>query len=166
MMTLKSNPLPLLGFLAALLPTAQAALFVTGTITPLGASFRYDLTVENTGPDDYVLVTIDAPLGDPLIGPTLTGPAGSQASYDAGLGLLDLVEDTDFFAAGSVAGLFTFESLAGPGEAFSSFNALTPLGGTAAGNLQLRVIPEPAGAGIALALGLLAAAFGFRRKFR
>jgi len=139
--------LPLLILVAALLvPTtgAQAAIFVRATVTPLGGSFRYVFEVENTGPDDFVIVSIvDAPVADPLIDPTLTTPAGFLGSYDGGLGIVDFIEDADLFATGTTHGGFRFDSLAGPSGAFGSFEALTTSGALVSGSVQLTVVNPP-----------------------
>lgn len=154
------------GLLALIIPLAShAALFLNGTVTPLAGSFRYDLSVQNTGPEDYVLVSItDAPLADPLIDPSLSGPAGFLTAYDDGLGFVDFLEDTDLFAAGSVSGPFSFESLAGPGPAFSIFEAYTTGLDLTTGRIQWTVVPEPAAATAIVALGLLSGALIWRRR--
>lgn len=124
-------------------------------VTPLGGSFRYEVTIGNAGTDDLALVSlIDAPLGDPLIDPTLIAPAGFLASYDSGLGFVDFLEDSNSFAAGTSVGGFRFESLAGP-TYFTMFEALTILGTPEAGSTTITVIPEPSTL-ILAACGLLA----------
>ena len=144
---------------------SHAGLFLNGTVTSLTGSYRYDVSVQNTGPEDYVIVSIpDAPLADPLIDPSLAGPAGFLTAYDDGLGFVDFLENTDLFAAGSVSGPFSFESLAGPGQAFSTFEALTTVGSSTAGPIQWVVVPEPAAATVAVALGLLSGALIWRRR--
>ena len=60
-------------------PTASAVM-VDMVVTPLGGSYRYDVSVNNDSLDDLAIVSIsDAPLGDPLIDPTLTAPAGKTS---------------------------------------------------------------------------------------
>lgn len=137
------------------LPT-EAAVLVSGTVQPSGGAFQYDISFVNTGPEDVALVTLaGAPLGDPLIGPSLTAPANAVASYDSILGLLDLVAaGTDFLAA-TQTGPFRFESLAGPGTAFGSFEAMDVQGQSTHGLVTLTVIPEPAVTTSAMALVLL-----------
>lgn len=162
-----SNPLAG-GALAALalaaVPAARAQLSVDALVEPLGGSFRYGFTVNNAGPDDYLLVTIyNAPLGDALITSTLAAPLGFQAAYDDGLGLVDFVEDTSFFAAGTSAGLFSFESLSGPSSFFDVFVALDPLGREFTGNVNVRVVPEAGTVTAGAALGALALV-AFRRR--
>jgi hypothetical protein len=121
----------------------------------------------------YSLVSIvDAPLGDPLIDPSLTAPAGFLGSYDSGLGIIDFIEFTEFFAAGMSIGGFSFETLAGPIGAFSMFEAFTTLGDFASGGITWNVrpgpsVPEPKGALIpilALGFGLIAVSPKLRRS--
>jgi hypothetical protein len=164
------KPRPVLSILAtvALLAVSRpsAAVFVSGAVTPLGGSFHYDFSVENTGPEDYVIVSLtDAPLADPLIDPSLAAPTGFGASYDPGLRIVDLLEDSSFFAAGSLTSGFSFESLAGPSDAFSSFEALSLLGDSLSGEVDLTIIPEPAWTGLLVSFGLLGAA-AVRRRWR
>jgi hypothetical protein len=160
-------------FLAVVLDLNAAGLSLTGTVTPQIGSFLYELQIANAGPDDYALVSIvDAPPSDPLIGPSLTTPAGFLGSYDAGLGFVDFIEFTDFFAAGTSIGGFSFESLAGPIGAFSAFEALTTLGEVASGDITWDVqpgpsVPEPRGGLIpilALGFGWIAASRVVRRS--
>jgi hypothetical protein len=146
--------------LAATMSLNAAGLSLSGTVTPLAGSFLYELDIANAGPDDYSLVSItDAPLGDPLIDPSLTTPAGFLGSYDSGLGIIDFLEAAQSFAAGTVFGGFSFESLTGPAAAFASFEALTTQGAPASGDIswEVRAVPEPSGG----MLSLLAVAFGF-----
>ena len=157
----------LLASLSALIAPvmSHAALFLNGTVTPLTGSYWYEVSVQNTGPEDYVIVSIpDAPLADPLIDPSLTGPADFLTNYDDGLGYVAFVEDTDLFAAGKLFGPFSFESLAGPGQAFSTFEALTTVGDPITGPIQWVVVPEPAAATVAVALGLFSGALIWRRR--
>lgn len=118
---LTAVPLPSRGAmlgLALLASTSgtQAALLISGTVLPLGGSYRYEASVINTDLQDYLFVSLlDAPLGDLLIGPNPTSPPGFQASYDSGLGIVDFVADLDTFGAGATKGTFVFESLSPPG---------------------------------------------------
>src|SRR6185503_20563400 len=92
--------------------TVTAQVNVDAIVTPLIGSFRYDISVSNNAGEDLALVSIvDAPIGDPLIDPTLVTPAGFLGSYDGGLGFVDFLGDTDLFAAGSTVSGFSFESL-------------------------------------------------------
>ncbi|OHB74976.1 MAG: hypothetical protein A2W31_11925 [Planctomycetes bacterium RBG_16_64_10] len=136
-------------------PASRASLLVEATVTPLVGSFQYDFSIENTGPDDVVIVSIvDAPLADPIIDPTLVTPVGFFGSYDSGLGVVDFLEDTELFAAGTTTGGFSFQSLSGPSNSFTVFEALTPLGGFITGSVNQTVVPEPAALTICCALGL------------
>lgn len=168
--TSKSSPfagaLRLAAIVCLVAATARGAVVVTGTATPLGGSFRYDLTVANSGPEDFVLVSlVDAPLADPLIGVTLTVPAGFLGSYDSGLGFVDFLEGADLFAAGTTVTGFGFESLAGPAGAFTAFEALGVNGENASGPVTIVTVPEPSDSPVAFALGLgLAAAAGRRNR--
>jgi hypothetical protein len=141
-------------FIAAV-PAARANLLVEATVTPLVGTFQYDFSVENTGPDDVVIVSIvDAPLADPLIDPTLVSPAGFFGSYDSGLGIVDFLEDTELFAAGTTTGGFSFQSLSGPSNNFALFEALTPLGDFISGSVNHTIVPEPSSLVVCCALGL------------
>lgn len=151
---------------ASLLPsTTEAAVLVSGTVRPLGGAFQYEISIANTGPEDVALVTLtDAPLGDPLIGPSLTAPAGYVASYDGGLGFLDFLGLVSDLLGGTKAGPFQFDSLAGPGTAFGAFESMDVAGLPTRGTVNLTVVPEPAIGGTAIALGLLGSALVCRRR--
>lgn len=139
---------------------AEATLTVEATVTPLAGSFLYEYSIANSGPDDVVLVSIvDAPLGDPLIDPTLTAPVGYLASYDDGLGIVDFLEDTGLFAIGTATSGFSFESLAAPAPGvLRSFEAFEFDGDFLAGDVQTTIIPEPSTlAGVAGMCGVCAA---------
>lgn len=138
---------------------AQAALILDATITGPSPHFHYEYSVENTGPEEIVIVSIvGVPLGDPDIGPSLTAPAGFLASYDSGLGIVDFLADAGLFAAGTTVSGFSFDSFAPPGAV--TFTALGSLGETFAGATEGPVgaaIPEPvSGLLLGLGLGLLA----------
>jgi hypothetical protein len=145
----------------------EAALIVEATVSSIGGgAFHYDFSITNSGPEDVVLVTLNAPLGDPLIDPSLVFPAGFFASYDSGLGFVDFLEDTDLFGAGTTKSGFGFDSGSGPSGFFDVFTALTTQGDTLIGQVQQNVIPEP-GTVALLALGL--GVFGLmvvRRKYK
>ena len=138
--------LALMGVLSA--TAAHADITVSSTVTPLGGSFRYEFSITNSmlvSPDqDVVIVSItNAPLADPLIGPTLTAPADFVASYDPGLGIVDFLEATSNFGVGTTTGGFSFESQAAPGPGvFSSFEALTVNGSSTSGSVQ-QVVGQP-----------------------
>ncbi len=151
---------------ASLLPlTTDAAVLVSGTVRPSGGAFHYEISIANTGPEDVALVTFtDAPLGDPLIGPSLSAPAGYVASYDGGQGFLDFLGLASDLLGGTQAGPFRFDSLAGPGTAFGAFESTDVAGLPSRGTVDLTVIPEPVLGGTALALGLLGSALVCRRR--
>lgn len=144
---------------------AEAAVVVSGTVRPVGGSYRYELTIGNSGPDDLALVSLtDAPLGDPLIGASVACPAGFTASYDSGLGFLDFTGLLGDFLAGTSIGVFAFESLAGPGSSFTVFEALDVNGVGERGIVSFTLVPEPGAAGTALALGLALSAYVRRSR--
>jgi hypothetical protein len=132
---------------------ARAALVVDATVQDVGGGlFHWDFTVENTGPADVVIVSLEAPLGDPAIAGSLTAPAGFIPSYDPGLGFVDFLEDTSLFAVGTTVGGFGFDSTSGPGGGFFDvFTALTDQGVLVEG--RVRGVPAPSTV-VALALGL------------
>jgi hypothetical protein len=149
---------------------ASAFPIVDLLLTPQGGGvFRYDLTIDNPGPEDLVIVSItDAPLNDPLIAPTLTAPAGFLASYDPGLGFIDAIEATSLFAAGSLVTGFSFESAADPGVFFTAFEAYSDLGDHFAGTINRTGgnppgVPDSASTGVLLGFGLLGL-FAIRRS--
>jgi hypothetical protein len=118
----------------------HAQLSVEAIVTPLNGSFQYDITVSNNGFEDVAIVSFtDAPLFDPLIGPSLIAPAGFLGSYDPGLGFVDLLADTGIFGMGTSVGGFSFQSLAPPGVNFTAFQALGVNGTSFSGST---VIPE------------------------
>lgn len=163
---------PTAATLLALLPAAavHGGVLLTGTVTPLGGSYRYEASVHNPDLEDYFLVSLtDAPVGDPLIDASLTTPPGFVGSYDTGLGIVDLLSDFESFAPGTTSGPFSFESLSDPGQAFASvqsafFNPATQDIETVNGTVRWTVVPEPAATGTAVAVALLAAGSILRRK--
>ena len=146
---LRSHLLVLVGLLMLSATAANAAITVNSTVTPLGGSFRYEFSITNSNvvsPDEDVpIVSItDAPLADALISATLTAPAGFNALYDPGLGIVDFVEGTSNFGVGTTTPGFSFESLTAPGPGvFSSFQALTVAGALSSGNVQQMVVQSP-----------------------
>jgi hypothetical protein len=139
------------GCLAAL--SANGQLFVSATVTPVGPLFHYEISVQNLTAEDVVLVTLSpAPLADPNINPSLQAPVGFEASYDAGLGLVDLVSDTLSFGIGTTVNGFSFDSVASPEVSFTNFEALGELGALFAGEAEFTVVPEPQTWAAALAL--------------
>lgn len=160
------SALPVAAALLGLAPIAtEAGVLISGTVLPLGGSYRYEFSVENTDPADYLVVSFtDAPLADPLIGLSLAAPAGFLTSYDSGLGFLDLVGDLELFAAGATRGIFAFESLAPPHQAFMAVVSLDDTLTEVSGEARWQVIPEPAAVGTVLGLGLLVVGFLRHRK--
>ena len=134
---------------------------VFGTASPLGGGiFHWDFSVVNNSVPDLLLVTVvDAPLGDPLIDGSLTGPPGFLTNYDGGLGFLDFIADTALFFPLGETSFFSFDSMSGPGVAFTSFEARgidtfdNPFVGQVNGTQPPVVIPEP-GQLTLLAVGL------------
>jgi hypothetical protein len=123
-------------------PSAQGAILVDAAVTPLGGRFEYDVTITNTGPEDVVIVSItDAPIGDPLIGPSLISPVGFATNYDSGLGFIDFFEDVELFAAGTVTSGFSFESLGSPETGIQTFEGLTVSGNFFSGSIDVTVAP-------------------------
>ncbi len=146
---------------------AHAMLIVEATVTPSGGGFSFDIAIDNATFDDFSIVSIiDAPLGDATIGATLLGPAGFATSYDPGLGFVDFIEDTNFFAAGTRVEGFSFDSAFDASALqFANFQALTVFGDLVEGAVTVLrpavVVPEPGVLPLFL-LGLLAVS-GLRR---
>lgn len=133
--------------LLALTPDAPGQVFVEALTTPLAGSIRYDIRVRNEAAEDLALVSLlGGPIADPLIGSTLIAPLGFQAGYDSGLGIVDLIGDSLSFGTGAVTDGFSFQSLALPGTAFPTFEALDVLGTLYSGRIQFSpasvVVPE------------------------
>jgi hypothetical protein len=167
------TPLGLAVALGVLLAASavHAALIVEATVSPLGGGvFHYEFSVTNNEAEDVAIVSItDAPIGDALIGPSLSTPAGFLGSYDAGLGFVDFLADADIFGVGTTKSGFSFDSESGhaPGV-FSEFEALSIFGSFFSGQVQAtqNVIPEPSAMAL-LAVGLCA--WGLilaRRKYK
>jgi hypothetical protein len=150
----------------ALIAQSAGAVSMSMTVTDLGGSFRYDVSIHNNETEDLAIVSInDAPLADPLIDPTLVTPAGFLGSYDDGLGFVDFIEGVNNFAAGTTVGGFRFESLTGPGTYFTTFEALSVFGNLFNGSINVTVnqIPET-GSTLRLAgLGFMALALARKR---
>lgn len=139
-----------------------ATMTVTVTSSPLGAgNYLYGLTFQNTAADDIPLATIgDAPFGDPGITLSLTAPADFVANYDGVLGVIDFAGDTDTFAAGGTYSGFSFESMAAPGTAFTSFSGFDNNGGAV--DFTVNQVPEPT----SLLIGASALLIGLSRRHR
>src|SRR4029434_4598588 len=120
-----------------------------------------EFTIGNSGPADVPIVSItDAPVNDPLIGPSLEAPPGFLASYDPGIGLsfgfVDFLEDTELFAVGTTRTGFRFQSAASPPSYFTLFEALTINGRLLSGNIT---VPELGSPLLLAGLGLVALVF-------
>lgn len=132
--------------LGGLLGPAQAAAMVDveATVTMFSPGvFVYDVSVTNGLVDDVVLVIlVDAPVADGLVGSSIAAPSGYAALYDANFGVVDLVEDSEVFAAGTSVASFSFASRTMPATGvFERFEAYTTEGDLASGTIT--VVPEP-----------------------
>jgi hypothetical protein len=135
--------------------SAGATPLLVATVTPAGPLFHYDYAITfNPADDEIALVTVTLVPGDTLT--ALTAPAGFQTSFDAGLGLLDLLPalGNTFPLTGTLSG-FAFNSPRS--VAPTSFTALTinfdSLNGATTGPVGPIPVPEPV-AGVLLSLGL------------
>lgn len=156
--------LALLGLLGS--PVVHAQLTLDATVTAIPGSFLYDITITNNDPDEYLIVSFtDAPLGDPLIAPSLTSPAGFLSSYDDGLGFVDFLADSASFLPGGTVGGFMFESLADPRTFFTQFEAQS-FNGTVTGLVKTALVPEPGTVAAGGAVALLLAGAAIRRRSR
>lgn len=137
--------------------TATVDIFVTDI--GMGV-FQYDLTIRNTGMEDISIISInDAPLNESIIGSSLQSPPDFLASYDPGLGVIDFVENTSTFTAGSVNPGFTFQSASAPDVAFQNLSGFTSLGESV--TVTTNTVPEPSAA-LLTAAGIL----GFIKRRR
>ena len=155
--------------LVLLLSTAAArAVMVDIIVTPQIGSFLYEVSVHNDEAEDLAIVTItDAPLGDPLVDPSLTAPAGFFGSYDGGFGFIDLLPVIDVFPAGLTVSGFSFESLSGPGANFTTFEALGIFGNFFSGDINVRVVdavPDSGSTLLMAGLGFLSLVVARRRQ--
>jgi hypothetical protein len=96
-------------------------------------------------------VTLTVP-ADPTAVQNLLAPAGFNAFFDPGLGLVDFIEDTSLFTSGSIVGPFTFTS---PFTITPVFSALVLDARQSLVTMPVDVIaaapaPEPTTAGFAL----------------
>lgn len=156
-------PILFLGLLAV--PSPQAAdLEVFASSTPITGGFHYDFTIRNNGLEDIVLVTINAPIEDPLIDPSLTVPADFIGSYDSGLGLVDFLEFVGLFEAGTTKSGFSFDSTGAPPEYISQFSGLTVSGATPSGTVQIvPAVPDGGATWLALAMSMAGLRLAQRR---
>ena len=117
-----------------------AAPFVRATVMQLAPDeFRYDFVVENPDPEPLILVTVTGvPAGPPGIIDGLAAPPGFNASYDTGLGILDLIEGEEVFPGGMRRDGFHFFSSVGPsGFDLGGFEAWTDELGPVIGDVVL-----------------------------
>lgn len=156
-------PTLILGSLAAAnLPAADLEVFAASS--PIAGGYHYDFTIRNNGLEDIVLVTINAPLADPLIDPSLTVPADFLGSYDSGIGLVDFLEFTGLFEAGSTKTGFSFDSTGAPPDFISQFWGLTVNGNTPSGTVQFGAgVPDGGATWLALAMSLASLGVAQRR---
>ena len=109
------------GVLAAplMLCLGSAALAQAPTVIPAftfsGGVYHFNYTVTNNSTNDLFDVSLHVPTGAGIIF-NLTAPAGYQAAYDSGLGLVDFLEDSSIFATGTPVSGFTFDSRLQPGR--------------------------------------------------
>ena len=129
-----------LGFLA-MAQVAHAGLIVESAVSG-GGPFHYEFSIENSGPEEFAILSLNAPTFDPLIAASLVVPMGFLGSYDSGLGIVDFLEDTALFSVGPKLSGFGFDSAAGPVSSFFDvFTALDSNGNELTG--QVAHIPEP-----------------------
>lgn len=148
----------------ALSHNVQALLMVNSTAADIGGGkFHWDFSVTNTGPTDFVIVSLDtAPMFDPFIDGSLTTPSGFLAAYDEMLGIVDFLEDSMTFAAGTTAEFFSFDAGVGPiASFFDVFTAIDLNGGIVQGPVG---VPEPMTLSLLAAGGLLAGFAAPKRK--
>jgi len=125
-------------------PQAAAALVdLELLVTPSGGLFQYSATVRNNSLVDLSLVSIvDAPIAEPLIGTSVTAPAGFLALYDSGLGIIDFVEGVSVFGAGATVSGFSFTSATlADTMFFTQFEAIDVNGVTFLGTITTQVGP-------------------------
>lgn len=149
-----------------LAPLARADLFVELTPSLLGGGlYRYEASVDNTGPKEIAIVSlVDAPANDPLIASTLFAPAGFSTSYDAALGIIDLLPDLAF-SVGTVTSGFSFQTATGPGSFLNLFEALTIDGDLITGRIRYRTPGVPDGGACLPVLLLGIATLGLSRHW-
>ena len=160
-------PIPILWCLAMafIAPVTRADLFLDLTPTALGGGlYRYEASVENTGPTDIAIVSlVDAPANDSLIGSSLFAPSGYSTSYDSTLGIIDLLPDIAF-SVGTLIDGFGFQTTTAPGSLLNLFEALTIDGDPISGRIRYRTSGVPDGGPWLPALLLGAATIGLARQ--
>jgi hypothetical protein len=170
-LTARSAALRLAAYIAAgaigLAGSAQAQVIVSDTVTQSGGLYHYDYTVTNDSASDLLFLDIAAP-PDPTAVQNPMAPAGYDISFDSGLGLVSLLEDTDpffnpqFFGPTPVSG-FTYDSPFAPMD--TTFTAYTE---DVNNNLVVlasgSVVPEPGAASAYLICGATGALLLRRRQ--
>lgn len=127
--------------------TAQSQVSVSDLVTQSGGLYHYDYTVTNHTDQDVLFIDIAVP-PDPSAVQNPTAPAGYGLSFDSGLGLVSLLEDTDplsnpqFFGNNPVSG-FEYDSPFAPTP--SAFTAYTLDRNGNLVTLNGTVVPEPGG---------------------
>jgi hypothetical protein len=159
---LVSSAAPLIGALASF---QSQALTVDATQAPIVGGFHYEFTIDNSaGPNEIAIVSLNAPLGDALIGATLDAPAGFAKDYDGGLGLVSFIGDTSFFAVGTVTSGFSFDSSGFPPQYFSTFTALDIAGTEITGTINFNAVPEAGNTLLPACAAIVALAFIQRKS--
>lgn len=155
---------------ALVLPRAVQAepVSVNPTVTMSGGGFRYNYAIVNASPFALSVVTLSVP-SSALAIQNLSVPNGFNANFDSRLGLLDFVENTRSFAAGTTVSGFQFDSPSGPSLSSFTAVALNASGGVvefAGQTLAPRAVapvPEPSTFVLALTAGMLLLLVGGRR---
>jgi hypothetical protein len=148
-----------------LAPFSVHALLVEGTQQAIPGGYHYEFTIDNTaGPEEIAIVSLNAPLADPLIDLSLATPAGFLGSYDGGLGLVDFIGDTAFFSVGSITSGFGFDSIGTPPDFFSVFSALDVAGGQLTGTISFQSVPDAGSTLLPTCLGLCALAITQQKR--
>lgn len=130
---------------------------VNATVTPSGSLFRYNYSVTNSASFDISAITINV-LSLPNAVQNLIAPTGFNIFFDSGLGVVNFVENTRTFTAGTTVSGFQFDSPFAP--QVSSFTALgldasqNPIIFTGTTLAPAAAVPEPTTLAL-LAPGLL-----------
>jgi len=108
---------------ALVIPTLVQAgpVLVEPMVSTSNGLVHYNYSITNNSPLDLSVVTISV-INSPDAIQNLVAPTGFNANFDAGLGLLDFLENTQSFTTGTTVSGFQFDSPFGPNA--SSFTAL------------------------------------------